>query len=476
MSDSTQDRNTRRNGKSRREVLRMAGTGGAAAAVGFPPVGVARADSAKLKIGYISCMSGPRTDFGATAPWVLDRIKAVLKDGLKIGGKNYAVEFILKDNQSDPNQTNVVAKELILGEKCDLVLTDDGENIAGAADELADARGVPLISTLSPWEAWFFGRHGSPDKGFPFTFHYCIGAGDVFNLYANMWNTVKSNKVVGTMYMDSPAGRGFSDPQHGLPPILKKYDYKEVPTGYFQITNDDFSNQIAAMKAGDASIITGTCYPNHFTTFWNQAAQSGLKPDIVTVAGPFLFPSGVEALGDHGDGMSTEVLWNPHLPLSFLADRAERAGARRRIREIDREAMDGADRHRAFALGSRRRRAQGRRRAKEQQVGARGHRHAQHRHRSRPALFRKISDQERRRTTADRRTMAQSQIRQIQIRIVDRQRRHIECETGRRIQAVVATRLIAALRPWPLALRPTPGRHGRNAPFPLRRTAGREVR
>ena len=220
----------------------------------------------------------------------------------------------MKDNQSDPNQTNVVAKELILGEKCDLVLTDDGENIAGAADELADARGVPLVSTLSPWEAWFFGRHGSPEKGFPFTFHYCIGAGDVFNLYANMWNTVKTNKVVGTMYMDSPAGRGFADPQHGLPPILKNYDYKEVPTGYFQITNDDFSNQIAAMKAADTGIITGTCYPNHFTTFWNQAAQSGLKPDVVTVAGPFLFPSGVEALGDHGDGVSTEVLWNPHLP------------------------------------------------------------------------------------------------------------------------------------------------------------------
>ena len=283
----------------------MAGTAGAAAAAGFPLVSVTRADSAKLKIGYIACMSGPRTDFGATAPWVLERVKATLKDGLTIGGKNYAVEFILKDNQSNPNQTNVVAKELILGEKCDLVLTDDGENIAGAADELADARGVPLISTLSPWEAWFFGRHGSPDKGFPFTFHYCIGAGDVFNLYANMWNTVKTNKVVGTMYMDSPAGRGFSDPQHGLP---------EVPTGYFQITNDDFSNQIAAMKAGDASIITGTCYPNHFTTFWNQAAQAGLKPDIVTVAGPFLFPSGVEALGERGDGVSTEVLWNPHLP------------------------------------------------------------------------------------------------------------------------------------------------------------------
>jgi len=314
MSKVHLPRNPRKGRTSRRDVLRLGGLAGAAAATGFPLVSVARADSATLKIGYIACMSGPRTDFGAADPWVLDRVKATLKSGLSIGGKNYAVEFILKDNQSDPNQTNVVAKELILGEKCDLVLTDDGENIAGAADELADARGVPLISTLSPWEAWFFGRHGSPDKGFPFTFHYCIGAGDVFNLYATMWNTVNTNKVVGTMYMDSPAGRGFADPQRGLPPVLKKYGYKEVPTGFFQITNDDFSNQIATIKGGDASILTGTCYPNHFATFWNQAAQAGLKPDVVTVAGPFLFPAGVEALGDHGDGVSTEVLWNPHLP------------------------------------------------------------------------------------------------------------------------------------------------------------------
>jgi branched-chain amino acid transport system substrate-binding protein len=299
---------------SRRDVLRLGGAASLAAATGFPLVNVARADSASLKIGYISNMSGPRLDFGATDSWVLERVKATVKSGLTINAKNYAVEFIMKDSQSDPNQTTVVARELILGQKCDLVLTNDGENIAGAADELADARGTPLISTLSPWEAWFFGRHGSPDKGFPFTFHYCIGAGDVFNLYAQMWNPLTTNKIVGSIYMDSPAGRGFSDPEHGLPPVLKKYSYTEVPTGFFQLNNDDFSNQIATLKGGNASIVTGTCYPSHFTTFWNQAAQAGYKPEVVTVAGPFLFPSGVEALGDRGDGMSTEVLWNPHLP------------------------------------------------------------------------------------------------------------------------------------------------------------------
>ena len=119
--------------KSRRDVLLMGGAASVAAAANFPLVNVVRADNAKLKIGFIGCMSGNRTDFGAADPWVLERVKATVKGGLKINGKNYAVEFILKDNQSDPNQTNVVAKELILSEKCDLVLTNDGENIAGAA-------------------------------------------------------------------------------------------------------------------------------------------------------------------------------------------------------------------------------------------------------------------------------------------------------------------------------------------------------
>jgi len=110
MVNARSPRMTACRNRSRREVLRMGGLAGAAAATGFPLVSIARAQSSTLKIGYISCMSGPRTDFGATDPWVLERVKAVVKNGLTIGGKNYAVEFVLKDNQSDANQTNVVAR------------------------------------------------------------------------------------------------------------------------------------------------------------------------------------------------------------------------------------------------------------------------------------------------------------------------------------------------------------------------------
>jgi len=84
---------TRNSGKSRRDILRMGGAASMAAAGSFPLVSVAGADNTTLKIGYIGCMSGNGVDFGAADPWVLDRVKATVRDGLKIGGKNYAVDL-----------------------------------------------------------------------------------------------------------------------------------------------------------------------------------------------------------------------------------------------------------------------------------------------------------------------------------------------------------------------------------------------
>jgi branched-chain amino acid transport system substrate-binding protein len=54
--------------------------------------------------------------------------------------------------------------------------------------------------------------------------------------------------------------------------------------------------------------------PPDWTTFWKQAAQQGFKPKIATVGKALLFPRSVEALGDLGDGMSTEVWWTPRYP------------------------------------------------------------------------------------------------------------------------------------------------------------------
>ncbi len=50
--------------------------------------------------------------------------------------------------------------------------------------------------------------------------------------------------------------------------------------------------------------------PPDFTTYRNQAIQQGFSPKIVTVAKAILFPQSVEALGEAGHNLSSEVWWS----------------------------------------------------------------------------------------------------------------------------------------------------------------------
>lgn len=294
----------------RRRVL--AAGAGAAAALGMPALALGQSRST-IRIGYITALSGVRANFGEADNWTLDKFKAAVKDGVQIGGRKYAVEVVLKDNQSDPNRSQTVASEVVLRDKVDLVLVQDFD-AAGPAGQLCDVNGIPMISTMAPWQAFTFGRGSTPEKGFPYSFHFFWGADDVLKNFFGMWNGVQTNKIVGTFYIDNPPGQAFADAKTGLPAGAKQFGFKEINTGFFKIATDDFSNQVSAFKAGNAQIVSGFAYANHFATFWKQAQQAGLKPEVVTMAASFLFPSGVQALGDSGDGMSTEIWWTPAFP------------------------------------------------------------------------------------------------------------------------------------------------------------------
>src|SRR5437773_7632145 len=304
-------------GTNRRAFLKSAGVVGVAAASSFGMASLTRAESRTIKIGYIGAQSGVGANFGEATPWTVERIRAAVKDGLKVGGKSYAVELVIKDNQSDPNRSSVVGSELVLREKCDLVLCFDSD-AALAIGELSDARGMPTISTMVPWTGWKFSRGASPDdlteKSFPYTFHFFWGAGEVVKNFLAMWNSVKTNKLVGTFYSDTPTGRAFGNAKTGLPSGMSQHGYKEVPGGFYKMATDDFTNQVTAFKSGNAEIVSGLVLPSHWATFWNQAAQAGYKPQVFTVAAAFLFASAITTLGPRGDGMSTEVWWTPKFP------------------------------------------------------------------------------------------------------------------------------------------------------------------
>src|SRR6266581_183155 len=304
-------------GTNRRTFLKSTGVVGVAAVSSFGTASLARAEPRTIKIGFIGAQSGVGANFGEATPWTVERIRAAVKDGVKIGGKSYAVELVIKDNQSDPNRSTVVSSELVLRDKCDLVLCFGGDP-AAAMGELADTRGVPTISTMVPWTGWKFSRGATPEdlteKSFPYTFHFFWGAAEVVKNFVAMWNSVKTNKQVGTFYSDTPTGRAFGNAKTGLPSGMSQHGYREVPGGFYKMATDDFTNQVTAFKNGGADIVSGLVLPSHWATFWNQAAQAGYRPQVCTVAAAFLFPSAITSLGTRGDGMSTEVWWTPKYP------------------------------------------------------------------------------------------------------------------------------------------------------------------
>ena len=295
---------------SRRSVL--VGTGALAAAAALP-FGRAFAQEDTIRIGFIGALSGIRASFGASTLYTIDQIKAATANGIEIDGKTYKVEIIVKDDQSTPTRSLQVGNELILNDNPDIILVSDAE-AATAIGPISDARGIPTLSTMGPWQAWAFSRRYDPAVGFPFTFHFFFGVDELGALFPKMWDTVETNKKVGMFYADNDAGRVFSDPNIGFPKPFTEAGYELVDTGLFRLDTDDFSTQIAKFKEAGVDIVAGPAFENHLATFWNQAAQAGFQPKVMTIAAGLLFPSSVNNLGARGDGMSTEVWWTPAFP------------------------------------------------------------------------------------------------------------------------------------------------------------------
>ena len=304
---------------SRRSILRGGVGLMATSAVLTTPMLRSASAAAKdtIKIGYMASLSGVRSSFTAATEHTLSVVRESVKDGLTIGGTTYNVELIVKDNQSSPGRSVQVGNELLLKDNPDLILVSDAEG-ATAIGPIADARGIPTLSTQGPWQAWAFSRKYDPAVGFPYTFHFFFGADELGKIFPAMWNHMgDNNHKVGGLFMDNDAGRVMSSPKMGFPPAFAGagYDFASNP-GLFRVDTDDFSTQISAFKAAGVDIVAGVTFESHMATFWNQAAQMGFQPKICTIASGLLFPSSVNNLGERGDGMSTEVWWTPNMPFS----------------------------------------------------------------------------------------------------------------------------------------------------------------
>jgi len=290
--------------------------GSAALAAGslLAPLATHAQGGRRVKLGYVAPITGPLAAFGEPVRYVVERARTILKPGLTVGGRSHPVEIILKDSQSNPNRAGEVAAELILRDKIDVMLVSSTPDTTNPVADQCEVNEVPCISTDCPWQPWFFGRGGKPDVGFKWAYHFFWGLEDVIAVFLAMWDQIPTNRVVGGLFPNDADGNAWGDPNLGLPPALAKANYKLIDPGRYQNLTNDFSAQIAAFKQAGCEIVTGNMIPPDFKTFWTQARQQGFRPKIVSIGKALLFAPSIEALGDLGDGLTTEVWWGPTHP------------------------------------------------------------------------------------------------------------------------------------------------------------------
>jgi branched-chain amino acid transport system substrate-binding protein len=296
---------------TRRKLLKTGTAAGLALSAGGLAA-PALASGAKIKLGYVSPQSGPLAAFSEADSFIINNF-------LASSGDNF--EVIVKDSQSNPNRAAEVAKELIIDDEIDLMLVASTPETTNPVATTCEAEEVPVISTVAPWQPYFIGQQGNPgDPGswepFDYSFHFFWGLEDIIAVFTNMWNQLDTNKQVGGLYPNDGDGNAWGDPVVGFPPVLEAQGYTLTDPGRYQNLTDDFTAQINAYKAANCDIVTGVPIPPDFTTFWTQAKQKGFAPKAASIGKAILFPVAVEALGDAGHNLSSEVWWSPSHPFS----------------------------------------------------------------------------------------------------------------------------------------------------------------
>lgn len=298
---------------TRRSFIASAAAGSAALALSGRTAFAESGDT--LKVGFISPRTGPLGGFGETDGYVLDLARKALANGLHAGGKTWKVDILDQDTQSDPSRAGQLAKDLINNQAIDLMFAVSTPETINPVADACEAAGIPCLSTVMPWEAWYFGRGAKPGAPSPFkwTYHFGFGVEEFHKAYVSQWNLIETNKKVGVMYPNDADGNAI---RAHLAPALAKAGFTIVDPGAYETGTTDFTAQIALFRQEGVEIFNSFPIPPDFAAFWRQAAQQGLTQQIkiCQVAKTGLFPSDIEALGDLGMNIGSAAYWHKAFP------------------------------------------------------------------------------------------------------------------------------------------------------------------
>lgn len=263
-----------------------------------------------ILIGRPLPITGPVSAFTTVSPWIDNKaIADINKEGgiyIKEAGKKLPVRVKIMDTESDPTKAADIASKFVLNDNVDIMYVSATPATVSPVAAVCERFKIPCVSTMMPVEMFLLGG--------PFTwaFDASFSVRDYMASFLQMWDAVKTNKIVGLLAQNDPDGVAWAD---GSKSALGTGGYKVIDIGRFPAGTMDYGTIISGWKKENVEIMFANMSPPDFTRVWRQAFRENFIPKICTVGRALMFPTAVEAIGgDLGLGTSTEAIWHPSYP------------------------------------------------------------------------------------------------------------------------------------------------------------------
>lgn len=266
------------------------GTGTDASAAGNAPTG------GTLLLGASLPLTGQLGSFG---PLVEAGYRQAIKDvndagGLKVGDKTYQVDLKVVDNKSDGNEAAAQARELVRNDKVVAMLGAVTPPLTIPLSVAAEQLKVPMVSTVTPTQAWLAGN----EDGWKYAFDAFFDENQMTDLQFQAADLVTTNKkialftdleedgvVMGGMWADKAQGKG----------------YEIVSHAEFAVGTTNFSAQIEEAKSAQAEVVIAQVIPPDAIALVKQMQAANYAPKILVIEKGSSFgawPDATEGLGD----------------------------------------------------------------------------------------------------------------------------------------------------------------------------------
>lgn len=282
----------------------------AAAAVLSLVVAVSSSSSAPsaIVIGTSLPLTGPLAGFGPEMKDGYEHAVAAVNaaGGLMVGGQKRTVKLVIDDNASNPVTATQQAKSLVQQDGAVGLLGAVTPPLSIPLSDAADSLKVPLVSTVTPIEAWL---GGSP-SGWKYSWDLFFDEKQMTSLQFQASNLATTNKKVAL----------FTDTEQDGITMGALWTTKAPRFGYsiayhasFPVGTTDFSSFISKAKAAGAQVLIAQVIPPDGIALWKQIAAAGWQPKTAFCEKCGDVGAFSQALGPIAEGTLAADWWSPSL-------------------------------------------------------------------------------------------------------------------------------------------------------------------